>query len=89
MSDRERAKVIKRVNTLVADDPEKNEQIRGSFAVTRPLIDQLTEVGYHVESLSDLRHQKKPWKTALPSCTSLPPNTPPTRTREYAGIPSA
>lgn len=74
MSDRERAKVIKRVNTPVADDPEKNEQIRGSFAVTKPLIDQLIEVGYHVERLSDLRHQKKPWKTALPILLSWLPH---------------
>ena len=74
MIDRERAKVIKTVNILVAQDPEKKEQIRQSRAATKALIDQLIELGYHVESLSDLRHQKKPWKTALPILLSWLPH---------------
>lgn len=74
MSDRERANVIRRVNTLVAENPEKNERVRLSRAAAKPLIDQLAELGYHVESLSDLRHQKKSWKTALPILLSWLPH---------------
>jgi hypothetical protein len=74
MNDRERAKVIKRMKTLVADDSGKVAQIGGTSEVARPLLDQLAELGYHVESLSDLRHLGKPWKTALPTLLSWLPH---------------
>lgn len=65
MNDRERARVIQKVNVLAAHDPARSAQIRSS-ATTKPLLDQLAELGYRVENLSELRHRGKPWKTALP-----------------------
>jgi hypothetical protein len=31
-----------------------------------PVLDQLAQLGYQLRGLSDLRHQGKPWKSALP-----------------------
>jgi hypothetical protein len=66
MRETERTEVIKRAKALVLEDPEKREQIRKNFAAAKPVIDQLVEVGYEIETLADLRHQGKPWKSALP-----------------------
>jgi hypothetical protein len=66
MNDKQRAKIIGEAAALIADDPEKADEIRKSSEVIKPLLDQLVELGYKVKSLSDLRHQRKPWKTALP-----------------------
>jgi len=66
MNDKQRAKIIGEAAALIADDPEKADEIRKSSEVVKPLLDQLVELGYKVKSLSDLRHQRKPWKTALP-----------------------
>jgi hypothetical protein len=66
MRETERAEVIKRAKAEVLGDPEKREQIRQNFAAAKPIIDELAQVGYRVESLADLRHQGKPWKSALP-----------------------
>jgi hypothetical protein len=66
MRETERAEVIKRAKTVVLEDPEKREQIKQNFAAAKPIVDELAQVGYRVETLADLRHQRKPWKSALP-----------------------
>jgi HEAT repeats len=43
-------------------------------AAAKPLLDQLAELGYRVESLSELRHRGKSWETALPILLSWLPN---------------
>lgn len=73
MNDRERAKIIATAAGRAADDPERAVETQRYSEAAKPLLDQLGELGYRVESLSDLRHQGKPWKTALPILLSWLP----------------
>lgn len=66
MKDTEKAEVIKKVRELVLDDPAKREQFEKFQTLARPIIQELTKLGYNVETLGDLRHTGKPWKSALP-----------------------
>lgn len=59
-------KVRQRIKKDLLKDPVKREQFHKHLAITRPLIAELGEVGYTVDTLDDLRQQKKPWKSALP-----------------------
>ena len=67
MKDTERAEAIKRDRALVLEDPQKREHFVKFRALSKPIIDELSGLGYHVESLGELRHQGKPWKSALPA----------------------
>ena len=66
MKDSERAEVMKRVRELVLEDPVKREQFLKFQSLTKPIIAELAELGYDLESLGDLRQRGKPWKSALP-----------------------
>src|SRR5579864_6854570 len=66
MDNRERAKVINRVREIVENDPDNAKHIRSYSAAAKPILDELSGLGYHVENLGDLRHQGKPWRSALP-----------------------
>ena len=60
------AKVVKVARTLAERDPEMQARMRKSMAVAKPIIDDLAKLGYKVETLAELRHQNRDWKTALP-----------------------
>lgn len=64
MNNAERAKVIKRARAAVG--PGVEERIQKSMAVAEPIIEDLQKLGYKVQTLADLRHQNRDWKTALP-----------------------
>jgi len=70
MDKRNRSEVIERVRQRVKDesfgDPVKRAQFHEYIEVVAPLLNELWELGYELDTLDDLRHQKKPWKTALP-----------------------
>ena len=67
MDNRERAEVIRRVREIVENDPEKATQIRKYSAAAQPVLDELRGLNYRLETIGDLRHQGKPWKSALPA----------------------
>ncbi len=67
MDNSERAEVIRRVTSLVENDPERSDQIRTYAEAARPIVNELAELGYHIDSLADLRHQGRVWKSALPT----------------------
>lgn len=66
MDNRERAEIIRRVQEIVEKDPDKAQQIRSYSAAAQPVLDELRGLDYRVETLGDLRHLGKPWKSALP-----------------------
>ena len=50
-----------------ADDSNENKEYRREFAsIARPIVKELTDLGYQMESLDELRHVGRPWKSALP-----------------------
>jgi len=67
MKETDRAEAIKRNRALVLEDPQKQQHFVKFRALSKPIIDELSGLGYHVESLGELRHQGKPWKSALPA----------------------
>jgi hypothetical protein len=67
INDAQRKEIIKKARAIGGENPEKRQQIEANFAVAKPIIDELIELGYGVETLADLREQGKPWKTALPT----------------------
>jgi HEAT repeats len=49
------------------DDTNENKEYRREFAsIARPIVKELTHLGYEVGSLDELRHVGRPWKSALP-----------------------
>jgi HEAT repeat protein len=67
MNENDRAETIKNVRALVLQgDPAKREEFEKRLAIARPVLDELGELGYHVATLDDLKHEGKPWKRALP-----------------------
>ena len=66
MDNAERAMFIKEVRALQSRDPELEARIQKSMAVAEPIINELRKLGYKIETLADLRHQDRDWKTALP-----------------------
>jgi|SRR5579885_17307 hypothetical protein len=75
MNDNERAQVIQKARELVLRDPEKRQLIEKNFADAKPIIEELAGLGYHIETLADLRHQGKSWKPALPILLRWLPKT--------------
>ena len=66
MKNAERAKAINAARAVLERDPGVSERARRSMAVAEPIIDELHKLGYKVQTLADLRHQDKDWKTAIP-----------------------
>ncbi|HEY1578783.1 MAG TPA: HEAT repeat domain-containing protein [Terracidiphilus sp.] len=57
----------RRINAEALHDPEKRELLQKHHAIAAPLLDELVELGYDVDTLDDLRHQGKPWRSAIPA----------------------
>lgn len=70
MSESNRAEVVERARRQIKqealENPVKRKQFQQYLAVAGPLLNELSELGYDIDTLDDLRHQNKPWKTALP-----------------------
>jgi len=47
-------------------DPARREQFQKYLLIAGPILGELADLGYEVETLDDLRHQGKPWETAIP-----------------------
>ena len=61
------AKAIENIREQVlAEEPPKIEEYENYLVVFKPIIEDLAQLGYQVRTLTDLRHQKKRWTTALP-----------------------
>lgn len=65
-----KAEIVERARQQIKQealkDPIKRERFQKYLAIAAPLLGELAELGYDVDTLDDLRHQGKPWKTALP-----------------------
>ena len=70
MRENSRAKIVENVRQQIKQealkDATKRKQFQRYLTTARPVLDELVELGYDVDTLDDLRHQGKPWKTALP-----------------------
>lgn len=58
--------IRKKIKRDAFEDPAKQELFREYLLIAGPLLQELAELGYDLDSLDDLRHQDRPWKTALP-----------------------
>jgi hypothetical protein len=47
-------------------DARNREHLHAYFVIVAPILAELADIGYNLDTLDDLRHQGKPWKTALP-----------------------
>ena len=59
-------KVRQQIKEDALEDPVNRERVQKYLAIVGPLLEELTKLGYEINTLDDLRHQGKPWKTALP-----------------------
>jgi HEAT repeats len=59
-------KARRQIKQSVLEDPVKLKQLSEHLAVAGPLLDELRSLGYGIDTLDDLRHIGRPWKTALP-----------------------
>lgn len=75
MNNDERAEVIRKARESILQDPEKRHVIERNVADAKPIIEELAGLGYHIETLADLRHQGKSWKSALPIVLRWLPKT--------------
>lgn len=60
------AQARQQIKQWALTDPKCIDNARNYFLIAGPLLDELAKLGYEIESLDDLRHQGKPWRTALP-----------------------
>jgi hypothetical protein len=71
MGENDRAEVVEkarqRIKQEALEDPVKQEQFQRYLEIAGPLLDELEKLDYEIDTLDDLRHQGKPWKTALPA----------------------
>ncbi len=69
-SEEDRSEIIRRAlsESVLSDDPERvhTEREARYAEISKPILDELAQLGYHVKGLSDLRHQGRDWKSALP-----------------------
>lgn len=67
---KEKAEIVESVRQQIKrrtlDDPEARERLRKHLAITAPLLGELAELGYEIDTLQDLPHLGRPWKSALP-----------------------
>jgi len=70
MGESNRAEIVEkgrqRIKQEAFEDPVKREQFQKYFAIAGPLLDDLEKLGYEIDTVDDLRHLGKPWKSALP-----------------------
>lgn len=66
MKDIEKAELAKTIRATLLEDPVNRREFDKFEALTRPLIQELNELGYRIATIGDLRHLGKPWKSALP-----------------------
>lgn len=70
MSNKSRAEIIEearhRIREEALRDPAKRELLQNHIAIAGPLLNELAELGYEVDTLDDLRHLGKPWRSAIP-----------------------
>jgi hypothetical protein len=59
-------KVRQEIKRQAFEDPAKREQFRRYLAIAGPMLNELTGIGYQIDTLDDLRHQGRSWKAALP-----------------------
>src|SRR4029077_12865783 len=59
-------KVRQRIKREALEDPVKREHFQRYLTIAGPVLDDLAKLGYEVDTLDDLRHLRRPWKTALP-----------------------
>lgn len=70
MRENSRAESIKKARQSIMQevirDPQRREHFEKYLVMVRPLLQELSEVGFAVETLDDLRHQGKSWQAAIP-----------------------
>ena len=57
----------RQIKQQALEDPARREQFERYLFIARPILDELSGLGYEIDTLDDLRHQLKPWKTAVPA----------------------
>ena len=70
MGENDKAEIVEsarqQIRRWALEDPVKQEQFQKYLTIARPLLDELAKLGYEIDTLDDLRHLGRPWKTALP-----------------------
>jgi len=59
-------KARQEISRAVFGSPDSRDYLEKHLSVARPILAELAELGYNVDTLDDLRHQGRPWKAALP-----------------------
>ena len=54
------------IKQAAMDNSVNREQFQKYLAIAGPLLSELEQLGYEIDTLDDLRHLGKPWKSALP-----------------------
>jgi hypothetical protein len=67
----DRAEIVetarKQIKEDALGDPVGRERFQGYLKIAAPILSELAGLGYDIDTLDDLRHQGKPWKSALPT----------------------
>lgn len=75
---KDRAKIVQRARQQIKEEalgvPTGRERFQNHLKIAGPILNELAELGYEIDTLDDLRHQGRPWKTALPTLLRWLPN---------------
>lgn len=52
---------------VMREDPEHAQRVQEGLRRSQPIVKDLADLGYNVQTLAELRHLGKEWKTALPT----------------------
>lgn len=71
MGENDHAEFVERVRQDIKrralEDPIGRERLREHIKIAGPILRELVRLGYDIDTLDDLRHQGKSWKSALPT----------------------
>jgi len=70
MTVNDRAETVERARQRIKqealEDPVGQGQFQRYLVIAGPLLGELRRLGYHIDTIDDLRHQDQAWKAALP-----------------------
>lgn len=70
MASDQKSELVERIRQEIKrdafNDPTKEQRFREHLLIAGPLLQELADLGYEIDSLDDLRHQRTPWKDAIP-----------------------
>lgn len=66
MKGSDRSSLLRSIREFLPDDAARREQVLRFQSLTKPILEELANLGYSLENLGELRHQGRPWRSALP-----------------------